>query len=833
MLQNNNSQRTERRASSVLEALSPAEFYAASVGFLRRQLSTLIFALLFGLSLGAIYILMTSPRYTGRAILIVDAPKAQFSQASAGSSPIDSATIDTQIEILNSENIAMSVIKELHLDADPEFVSTGAGISSAVSRFADRVIPDALKVGVPENSNLSNEPPAEDRALRAFQKRLKVKRVALTYAIEINFESRSPYRAAQIANTIADAYEIDAFEAKYHITDRAAKWLQERLTELREQTSNSERAVVDYKLVNNIVDTGGRLMNEQQLAEINSELIRARASTAEAKARLDRVQQIVSSDHIDLDATATATVAETLQNNVIIKMRERYLEEERRATQLASKYGALHLTVIDLHNDMRELQHTIFEELKRTAESFKSDYAIAKSREQSIQQSLDRIVAESHATDKAKITLHNLESSAQTYRDMYDNFLQRYMQSVQQQSSPVSESRLITHARPPLSERSPKPLLVMALAALGGLIFGATMGTLRDISDRVFRTTVQVGEHLQADCIAVVPLIKDSAGPDASFRKAKAASPRLPPGGVKETRSLSGVADVLPSPLIEATRNIIGLPQHISDWVSRTTTLGGAKPLTSLIQRHGAQRRHAISHDKNLCWTVANAPLSRFSESIRALKFAADSSNAVKHGNTIGITSALPNEGKSTVAVSLAALIAHGGGRAILVDCDLRNPALSRMLTPDAQAGLLEIIAGKAGLDDVLWREPTTGLTFLPTVLTSRLAHPSDLLASRDTRSIFRLLRKSYDYVIVDLSPLAPVVDVRVMAPLVDSFLFVVEWGRTDIDVVQLALSNARGVYDNLLGIVLNKVDMKAFGRYSNQETYYNNPYYSRYESTD
>jgi succinoglycan biosynthesis transport protein ExoP len=232
-------------------------------------------------------------------------------------------------------------------------------------------------------------------------------------------------------------------------------------------------------------------------------------------------------------------------------------------------------------------------------------------------------------------------------------------------------------------------------------------------------------------------------------------------------------------------------------------------------------------------WTVANAPFSRFSESIRAVKIAADSTIA---GSTksIGVTSSLPNEGKSTVALSLATVITQGGGRAILVDCDLRNPALSSMLTPDAKAGLLEVVAGKSELEDVVWREPTTGLAFLPTILTSRVAHSSDILASKETRALFDRLRATYDYVIVDLSPLAPVVDARVTTSLIDSFLFVVEWGSTKIQVAQLALTSAQGVCNHLLGIVLNKADMKAFGRYANDhDNYYNNSYYARYGYTD
>jgi succinoglycan biosynthesis transport protein ExoP len=206
-----------------------------------------------------------------------------------------------------------------------------------------------------------------------------------------------------------------------------------------------------------------------------------------------------------------------------------------------------------------------------------------------------------------------------------------------------------------------------------------------------------------------------------------------------------------------------------------------------------------------------------------------DSANKI-----IGIASSLPNEGKSTISLSLAQLIAHSGNRAILVDCDLRKPSLSRTLAPDAKAGLLEIVAGKAMFEDVLWVEPTTNLAFLPTVLPSRLIHTSEILASDATRKMFDRLREAYDYVIVDLSPLAPVVDVRVMTPLMDSFVFVVDWGRTKIDVVEHALSTTRGVYDNLLGVVLNKVDTNALGRYENYHgSYYDSRYYAHYGYTD
>lgn len=804
MLQINRLQPSGHNPIQVLESITAAEFYAASIGFLRRQFPIIAAIVLLGVGLGALYLYVTPATYTGRAVLIVDAPKVQLFQSQGQHDPaIDSATVDTQIQILTSDDIALSIIKSLNLADLPEFRSEPGGILSRLVGHFER-----------SEENLESADTADDyRALRNFQNRLRVKRVGLTYAIEINFNSSNPYRAAQIANALADAYAVNAFAAKFQITGQAAKWLQERLKELRDQASDAERAVVDYKVKNHIVDTGGRLMNEQQLAELNSELIQTRTSTAEAKARFDRVQEIVASKDIDPATAATATVTDTLHNDVINKMREKYLDDERRAAEWGAQLGQNHMAVVTLRNQMNDLRSTIFQELKRVAEGYKSDLLIARSREQSIQKSLDQIVAESQRTDQARITLHDLQSSAQTYRDLYDNFLQRYMQSIQQQSSPVTQSQLITHARPPLIRSAPRPLLVMAMAALGGLIFGGAAGMLRDISDRVFRTTVQISEHLQAGCIAVIPLVKEIAGPNASFQKTKAIAAAVPTNG--------------------GTSRAVAIPNSISFRIFRLPTLRARNFLT-LPKRRRRRRRRTLSLDKSVCWTVANAPLSRFTESIRAVKLAADNGGVLKENKVIGVTSSLPNEGKSTVAISLAALIAQAGGRAILVDCDLRNPALSRMLTPDSKAGLLEIIKGKSALEDVLWQEPATGLAFLPAVVTSDSPHSSDILASQEIRALFERLRGSYDYVIIDLSPLAPVVDARVTASLVDAYLFVVEWGRTKIEVARLALNNAPSISENIVGVVLNKADMKTFGRYANyQDNYYNNSNYARYGYTE
>jgi succinoglycan biosynthesis transport protein ExoP len=162
----------------------------------------------------------------------------------------------------------------------------------------------------------------------------------------------------------------------------------------------------------------------------------------------------------------------------------------------------------------------------------------------------------------------------------------------------------------------------------------------------------------------------------------------------------------------------------------------------------------------------------------------------------------------------------------------LRNPTLSRQLARDAQAGLLEVLSGKFALEDVVWKDSSTSMTFLPMVARSRLTNTSDILASAAVQQFFAKLRESYDYIIVDFSPISPVVDVRATAQWVDAYVYIIEWGVTKPDLVQYALKNAPELRENILGVVLNKVDLNVLKRYGTKyKDYLSEKYIGRYVS--
>jgi polysaccharide biosynthesis transport protein len=729
---------------------SNAPGYLALLGFVRRQLSVIAGVTLLSLTAGILYLINTPPSFTAQATMIIDTRKSNVFQQQAiiGDIQVDSATVESQVEVLRSENIALAVIKELRLADDPEFSGPGGGL---VGRVASAVT----------GWFLSDTGRSETEKLRvaadAFATRLNVKRVGLTYIIEISFHSLSRERAARIANSVADAYIADQLNAKFEATQRASVWLQARIAELRGQSSFSERAVVDFKAKNNLINSGGRSMSEQQLSEINTQLILARSNTAEAKARLDRINEIVR-------AEPEATVTDTLRSEVITKLRQQYLELKGREADWSARYGVNHQAAVQLRSQMQELRHSISDELQRYAQTYKSDYEIAKQREQSLERDLSSVVSDSQVNDQAQVSLRELESSSQTYRTLYNNFLQRYTESVQQQSFPITEARVITAASPPLFKSSPKPTLTLLLAGFIGLALGLGAGRLRDLSDRTFRTGDQVEAVLNVNCIGILPELNRAANSNGSADRPVSSGDRV------------------------------------------------------------------LSQQAALYAEVINAPFSRYTEGIRAIKVATDLNMMQKSNRVVGVTSTLPNEGKSTVAGSLAQLMAQAGAKVLLIDADLRNPSLTRRIAASAKLGLIEVVQGRARFDDAKWHDPVTGLDLLPAIVNKRFAHTNEILASEAMREFFSNVKSAYDYVIVDLSPLAPVIDVRITEPLIDSYVFVVEWGQTRIDAVEHALADAKNVFENLVGVVLNKANISTLSRYEAYKgSYYHNKYYSRY----
>jgi succinoglycan biosynthesis transport protein ExoP len=807
------------------DTISITELIEQLTGFVRRQSPIFIFVSACCLALGMVYLFTTPPSFTSHSMLLIDSSKLrilQQQQTPVGDTPIDTAQVETQVEILKSENIGLAVVRDLKLTEDPEFAGAGSGL---LGWILGRVV----------GSGDASETKLERRALATFLGKRSIARVGRTYVLDISFTSLDATRSAALANAIGDAYIVDQLEAKYQATKRASTWLQDRIKELRQQASDADRAVLDYKEKNKIVSVGvrdssggsGRLLGEQQLEDLNTQLGSARASAEDAKARLERISDVMQRDVPD------AAVADSLHSEVINRLRNNYLDLAAKEAIWSARYGSSHLAAVNLRTQMAELRRSIHDELGRIAESYKSDYEIGKSRVEGLERELQKLVASSQVTNRDRLGLTDLESTAKVYHSIYDNFLQRYMEAIQQQSFPITEARIISTAAPPERKSSPLLLPVLGVALLVGIILSFGAAILREAIDQVFRTSRHVENTLGVSCLAVLPLLGSaSIVPKGGESKPISVKPvemmkRAPAG--KDPRPVgSSGKDPRPVASSLAAARTAGEQEGagragVSHLVA--SILGQEAPLAASAHEVMEAKRLRFPRDRFMR-QVVDEPLSPFAEAFRSIKVAADVGGAGKSSKVIGIISTLPGEGKSTVSSNFAELIASSGKRVILVDGDLRNPTITRTLAPHSKAGLLEVLNNEMTLNDVICTDEQTRLNFVPAVIRSRIAHTVEILASAAFESFVDNLRKTYDYVIIDFPPLAPVVDVRATTQVVDSYIYVVEWGKTHRNLVQRQLQAAPEIYDNLLGVVLNKANVNVMQRY---EDYYGHYYHRKY----
>ena len=200
---------------------------------------------------------------------------------------------------------------------------------------------------------------------------------------------------------------------------------------------------------------------------MSSQLATARANTADMQIRLERIEAVRQAYKQDKPgAAADETVSEAMSNPIISKLRDRYLDLVNREADWSARYGKNHTAVVTLRNQMRDMRRSIFDEVGRIEEQFKSEYEIAKKRQNEVEKGLATVVSQSTETNQAQIALFSLEAAAQSYRKIYDSFLQRHTESVQQQSFPISDARPISSAT--ASQTAPQALRVWLVTIFAG-----------------------------------------------------------------------------------------------------------------------------------------------------------------------------------------------------------------------------------------------------------------------------------------------------------------------------------------------------------------------------
>ncbi|MDP3495939.1 MAG: polysaccharide biosynthesis tyrosine autokinase [Hyphomonadaceae bacterium] len=244
----------------------------------------------------------------------------------------------------------------------------------------------------------------------------------------------------------------------------------------------------------------------------------------------------------------------------------------------------------------------------------------------------------------------------------------------------------------------------------------------------------------------------------------------------------------------------------------------GARALVAIPALRGKDLRNMPKRNRSPTSYLLTKRMSPFAEAFRVLQTAIQLADRPNR-KVVAVTSAMPGEGKTTLSLGLARVAAMGGQKSIIVDCDIRMRSINGILGIDPQEGIQEVLSGERSWRDVVGKDEPSGAHILPASgITSK-----DIFGTGAMEDLIRELAAEYDLVILDCPPVFAVADARVIGSLSDSVVVAARAGKTHARAVQAAIEQLELAGANVLGVALNRVDMRRSKR-----SFYDGLYYSK-----
>ena len=392
-------------------------------------------------------LLLWPSTYSASTLVMLDQRTNSVASSTAvlSSLPTDPVSVQNQIQIITSRDLAARVIADLKLYEDPEFAKPNA---------------------------ITGEMPSADAVIDNFERHLTAEAVGLSTTINITFKSSDAKKAATIANAIASAYLADQVNFEDEATRNTTTWLLDRIHSLARQVQGAEMAVQQYRAQNNLNDTSaGDSLIDQQLIAQNAALVAAKSDLAQKQAISSHVNSMIATGQ-------GADVSQVVSSPLIIQLRAQEAELLRQEAQLSSKYGPRHPKMMDIESQKENLQDKITQEAARVGGSASNDVAVARANVGSLAASLKALEKNASSDSLKRVKLKALEANATSTRTMYEAFVTRLRET--QGAVGLPSARVISTAAVPAHPSSPKRTLIAAASIPVGLLIGLLLALLAE-----------------------------------------------------------------------------------------------------------------------------------------------------------------------------------------------------------------------------------------------------------------------------------------------------------------------------------------------------------------
>ena len=697
---------------------------------IRRRKYTILLTILFFLALGLTYVSKSTPIYRATTKLQADPVQPN---ATAQDQYVMSSMVflfyETQYEVITSRRVAESVVDKLNLVDRYKNDLIGESTSDNFSIFSE-----ILKILNPESDSTQlhlSDDKIRTMLAQGIAASLNVGGGTQSQVINISFEHEDPVLAANIVNSVGEAYIQFGLESRLSQIKDTASWLSEQLEDLRISLQKSEDKLRNFRLAQNLMDTEQqqRLANTQ-LQTLNTELVKAQTQLSEAKDIYLQVEQIeeTKGNYLSIDPV--------LQSSIIKELVREEAVLSRKVEELSKRYGERHPKMIAARSDLASASTNISREASKIIENVKKQYRSAQAQEQNIRDLIadTRNSLQSYQGNSFELT--RLEREVENNRRIYESFLNKLMEADVSGEYDATNIRVIDTATVPEYPVKPRKILVLISSVILGSILGLSFALLREFAGGVIRTPDQLEEELVFQSLGVTPIVE----------KRNRVSPEM---------------------------------QYLVD-----------------------QR-------------------STFSEAINTIRTGILLSNITSPPKSILVTSTNAAEGKTTLAINLATAMSQLE-KTVLIELDLRKPAISKDLNLPKGYGLTEYVEGI--IDDC----PFQALDDAPNldILTCGKIpeNPTELISSTRFKTLLEALYSKYTYVVIDSPPTLPVTDSCIISKLADVTVLAVKAESTKVNAVKETLARLNKVNANIAGLVLTQASPEKMSYYGDH--YYRNTYY-------
>ena len=678
--------------------------------------------------------------------------------------------VETEIGILKSDRLAREVVDKLLLANDGKsgilssswnaFVHWWTGSPESQSdpapNSALRSDSGSASSAATSSPGSSMDPKAYQRLVDHFEASLDVERVGNSRLVTISYESDDPHMSARVVNAMVSGY----MQVHQMATRKLTKMLTEQVQEAKQDLEQSESKMTKYARRNGLLylendnGTSENIVN-QRLRQLQDQLTQAQADRYQKQSLYSLVQK---GDYSSLPNVFDDKLLQDLTVQTA-NLKSQY-------AQLSSTFTDSYPKVKQVKKQLAAMEQALARERERAAATVTNDYLASVRREalllRAFQQQKNAATYVAEKSNRYDLLKKNADSDNQ----MYDTLLQKVKEASLVAKIKANNVSVVDPAAPQFLPVKPRVLLNLALGLILGIGLGVGLAFLQAHFDTTLRTVEEVDRFLGLPALAMIPAV-------GSLKD-------LVLDGNNNNNNNNGHGLMLPEVIDTSQMSTAERPwyridkqiqQKYSPLVEAFRTLG------SSVMLEAAGRKKVL--------------------------------------RSILVTSSQPGEGKTTVSVNLAIALAQQGSRVVLVDADLRRPAVHRALGFRNIRGLSGYLSGLSDWAPCVLPGLSPGLDTLPAGRSAK--NPIALLSSTRMRILVSQLLEEYDYLVIDSPALMPnLMDARILAGLVDGTLMVVRSGMAPRDFV----IRARKQLSNVIGVVLNSMSVRSMEDYYGYGSY-------------